>query len=448
LKKANRFKESETLLRSALKLRERLAADQSHNPAHKQGLADSRYHLAALFSRLRGMREEDEASYREALRVQESLVAGSRDRPEFRGKLARYLNNLGILQDASDPDAAAATFEQAMKIQDSLQAESANNASFRWQRARTWNNMANVLFRSTLAKEATPYYLKARDAFQSLATDFPKVPDYRRELAMALNNLGEVLEIAPTDLGKPLDLFRKALEDQKRLVDEFPEVPDHRLKLAITYLHIGEFFRHTTPAEAATPLLEAVKIEEKLVGEYPQVPEYQSNLGLSLTELARLLVDQRQDAEAVERFSKAIECFEKAREENPRQVSYVTHLVNAHIGRARALIKLSRHADLAREADEIGRIDRNRPDGPILSAGFYARASEIVGNDPSLPDPRRQEQKEAYARQALDAIQTAIDRGANNPAVLDGPDFKPLQNNPDFQKLRERWKAKGQKATV
>ena len=56
--------------------------------------------------------------------------------------------------------------------------------------------------------------------------------------------------------------------------------------------------------------------------------------------------------------------------------------------------------------------------------------------------------QEDYARKAIQALRDAIDQGAKDPSILDGPDFKPLKGRPDFEKLRQDWKAKGQKATV
>src|SRR5208337_955801 len=86
LKKANRFRESEAALRTALALRTRLSADHPDDAADGQGLADTNYHLAVLVSRLQGRHPEEEAAYREALRKQEELVASSRDNPGYRRK--------------------------------------------------------------------------------------------------------------------------------------------------------------------------------------------------------------------------------------------------------------------------------------------------------------------------------------------------------------------------
>jgi tetratricopeptide (TPR) repeat protein len=448
LKKSNRFAESETLLREALREQRALASENPKDPDDARAVSSTLYQLGTLLARLKDRSREDEAAYREAIQEQETQVARPSNSPEDRRRLARFLNNLGILQAGADPDAAEKTFLQALKIQDELQAESANNAGFRWQRARTWNNLAILYLRARLPDEAEPAFNKARAAFEALAADFPAVPDYRRELGMTLNNLGLLLQTRPPGKSNPLELFRRAEEDQRRLVAEFPEVPDHRMKLAVTRLHIGDLLRSTSPSEAETSFREAIAIQEKFVADFPQVPEYRAALGRTLTERALLLADQGHGPEAIDLLGRAVRSLELAREGNPREQSYLRFLVEAHGDRARALSKLGRHADLAIEAEQIARADPSRPDGYILAAGFLARSAELAGSDSKLADPRRRELQETYARDAVQDLRRAFDRGSKDPSILDGPDFKPLKGRPDFEKLREDWKSRGQKATV
>src|SRR5262249_4017305 len=68
---------------------------------------------------------------------------------------------------------------------------------------------------------------------ETLATDFPDVARYRKDLASSLTSLGVVLAV----LGRRADEvaeYRKALSLQNRLAAEFPNVPDHRQTLART----------------------------------------------------------------------------------------------------------------------------------------------------------------------------------------------------------------------
>jgi tetratricopeptide (TPR) repeat protein len=123
LVKAHRFEESEAQLRAALKLRESLALAHSTSAADRQSLADARYHLAVLIARLQGRHPDDETAYRQAVQMQEALVATARDQPEGRRKLARYLNNLGLLLAATGRSGEAeADYREAIAILEPLAA--------------------------------------------------------------------------------------------------------------------------------------------------------------------------------------------------------------------------------------------------------------------------------------------------------------------------------------
>src|SRR5262249_58021878 len=111
----------------------------------KDAVAESLYHLGALRARLQGRGPEDERVYRESLRLQRELVAGSRGRPELRGKLARSLNNLGLLlaDDGRGPEAVAAYREAAVILADLTPAYPAV-AGYRWQWARALRNLGHL----------------------------------------------------------------------------------------------------------------------------------------------------------------------------------------------------------------------------------------------------------------------------------------------------------------
>jgi serine/threonine-protein kinase len=440
LKKSNRFAESEMILRQGLKDRQAILAEHPDDPDDAQSVAQARYQLGTLLAKLKDRSKEDEALYLEAIAEQKAITEKPTATIEDRRELARYLNNLGILQSASRRDDAAQTFFKAQQIQDEIEARSAGSAAFRWQRARTWNNLAVLFFTNRKIDEAEGYFAKARGAFEALEADFPKIPDYRRERAITLNNLAQLLEVRPSATAKPLDLLGLALEDQRQLVADFPEVPDHKIKLALTLLHLGEFLRNTDPAQAEAPFVEAIAILEKLASDFPQVPEYQAALGRTLTQRALHLIEQDKPDDALKLLDPAIPVLEKARSGNPRDVSYVRFLFDAHTDRATALAKLGRHAELAVEADVLAKVAPQYPDSHLTAAAFLAQCFNMAGSDTAL--------KETYANATLKALQEAIDRKANDPAILDQPVFKSLKARPDFQKLRDDWLARGRKATV
>jgi eukaryotic-like serine/threonine-protein kinase len=448
LKKSNRFAESETFLRQALLERQALAKEDPKNLDDARSVSNTLYQLGTLLAKLKDRTQEDEEFYRQAIRDQEALVVRPTSTAEDSRQLARYLNNLGILQSGSYPGDAEATFIRATEIQAKVAAESANNASFRSQQARTWNNLANLYLGFRQYDKAATDFSYARSLYEGLAADFPGVPDYRRELAMTLNNLGRLLEVQPSEKETPADLFRRAIQDQRQLTAAYPEAPDHKLRLAVSLCHLGTLLASSAVPEAESSFAEAIQLQEKLVADYPQVPEYLAAYGLTLTERALPLAKQGKRTEALDLLNKAIETLERAREGNPREQNYARFLYEARRDRARTLLELGRHADVALEAGRIAQIDPKRPEGFISAAEFLGRCFELAGSDTALAESKRRELQETYAQEVIKALRNAIDCGSEDRSRLDGPAFKSMKGRPDFEKLREDWKAKGQKATV
>src|SRR5262249_13968988 len=87
--------------------------------------------------------------------------------------------------------------------------------------------------------------------------------------------------------------FNQAVELYERLVNEFPRVPEYRRELAHCYGELGKMslkdVRYQRPLEAKESYRkaeksyrEAVKHQEQLVKDFPQVPVYRESLAASL----------------------------------------------------------------------------------------------------------------------------------------------------------------------
>jgi eukaryotic-like serine/threonine-protein kinase len=437
LKKANRFKESETLLRSALQLRERLAADHPRDPAHQQGLADSRYHLAALFSRLRGMRDEDEASYREALRVQESLVAGSRDRPEFRGKLARYLNNLALLLASTGRVVEAEEkYRESVSILTPLVSAPLPAPGDRWQLARSYANLAMLLRSSGRPDEAVTACLQARTLQQALRADFPDVLDYQHELASILNNLG-LLRKEAGRLDDALSAFREAIELQYSLVAGSLQRPDYRLSLAVTRLNLASVLESTDVREATRIYRDALSVQEHLTADFPDVAEYQSAQGRTLYSLARLQLGEGGDG-AVVLLDRAIRQHRLALENDPRDRAVREFLRDDFSVLCLALLRSVAHERAAKTAEELPKILPDDLSEYLRAAAFLVESADSASSDPVLTDARRKEVAESYAVRAVGLLRQAADRRLlADPDALRIKELAPLRSREDFERLRQ-----------
>jgi serine/threonine-protein kinase len=446
LRKSNRFREAESLLRSAIQLREQLAKAHAGDAADRQSLADSRYHLAVLITRLQGRHPEDESAYREALAVDEALVATARDRPEHRRKLARTLNNLGMLLASTGRFREAENdYHEAIAILEGFVAKDPPAPGDRWQLARTQANLAVLLRATDRRADAEAVCLKAQALQKVLRADFPDVPDYRHELAAIQNNLGLMRQRTGRTEAAARD-FREALEIQDALVSDFPSRPDYRQSLAVTRLNLASVLEQTDAAEATRTYQSALVVQERLCGDYPEVPEYLRALGRTLYSLAKLqLQDATADVAAARSLlTRAVRHHQDALAGDPRDHSSREFLRDDYGVLCLALLRSGAHAEAATAAEELPRIFPEAGTEYLRAAAFLAQCATTASADAALSNVARTEQHASYARRAVALLRQAVDKNLfDDPDSLRIDDLAPLRSREDFEALQKKLRDQG-----
>jgi serine/threonine-protein kinase len=437
LKKAHRFKESEALLRDAMRLREQLAGADPPIAADRQALADTRYHLAVLFTRLQGRHAEDEAAYREAVRMQGALVAQARDHPEHRRKLARYLNNLGLLLAATSRSGEAENdYREAIAILHSLVAALPPVPGDRWQLARSSSNLAVLLQATGRREEAEALSRSALDLQRALRADFPDVPDYRHELASILNNIG-LLRQSSGRLQEAEQAYREALELQDTLVAEFPHSADYRQGLAVMRLNLASALEQRDVAQAKRTYHEALTLQERLTAEFPDVSEYRSTLGRTLYSLARLHVVSGEFETARALLARAITYHRALLADDSRSSSIRAFLRDDYGVLCQALIRSGAIAAAADSAEELPRIIPDAAQEYLRGAEYLAECATLAkAATATATSTEPEDHAEAYSRRGIDLLRRAIERGVlRDPAALQDQKLAPLRARTDFQEL-------------
>jgi tetratricopeptide (TPR) repeat protein len=434
LKKANRFRESETALRSAIARRERLATEHPGDSTDLQSLADSRYQLGALAARLRGRRAEQEEAYRAALRVLESNVASSRDSPESRRKLARYLNNLSILlKDTGRLREAEDNWCEAIKLERAIAEAPQASPGDRWQLARSLTNLAVLLKETGRTDSSESMSQESRKLQSALLADFPEVPDYRNDLAATIHNLGLLWR----DLGRTnaaRDAFREAVALRKRLMADFPGVLEYPQKLAVTQVNLASVLKETDPSLARIAYGEALSAQEKLAAAYPVVTEYQVNLGRTLYTLARLQVVQNELVQARESLGRALQYHRSALTADPRDRTCREFLRDDQGVLCLVLRQSGAFEKAADAAEELPQIMPDAPDEWLRAAIFLVECASSATDNAV---------RESLARRAVRQLRLAADRRLiRDPTMLDVKEFEPIRQREDFQNLREELEAR------
>jgi tetratricopeptide (TPR) repeat protein len=123
--------------------------------------------------------------------------------------------------------------------------------------------------------------------------EHPQVPEYRQELAMTHNNLGNLLQ-ATGRVAEAEKAYRQALQLRERLVAEHPQVPQYRQELATTHNNLGVLLQATgRVAEAEKAYRQALQLREQLVAEHPQVPRIPPGTGHHAQQPGRVAASHR-----------------------------------------------------------------------------------------------------------------------------------------------------------
>jgi tetratricopeptide (TPR) repeat protein len=137
-------------------------------------------------------------------------------------------------------------------------------------------------------EKARDEYARSRDIFAALADAHPGVPEYRKNLAISLYNLGNVLD----DLHQPAEAeaaCREALAVIERLRAE-DDKPEYREHLATIHNNLGAVYSHQKKhREAGEQYRQAAVVTKKLVDEVPTNRKYLELLVTSRANLANVL---------------------------------------------------------------------------------------------------------------------------------------------------------------
>jgi len=441
LKRIHRSGESERWLRAALELRRRLAAARSE-PADLQDEKDTLYHLGTLIARQGGRRKEAEAAYQEALQAQADRVARVADSPDARKNRARYLNQWGILLEKFRPSDAEKVFREALNIQETLADESPSVASYRWALARTSSNLGSVLSTKrddrAAREEGHRRYDQAVNVLKKLADDFPSVPDYRHDLASASANFG-MLQLNRREFARAETTLRGALTLLETLVEQFPRRPDYRLQWAATHRMLGILLSRTQrPEDAGEAFLKARGSLETLVAAFPEAPEYQSALGCAGDDLALLALARGQLDAARHELSQALTHHGKAWLADESDRFRRECLLRDYTNLATVHRRLKEPAAAADAAKQLTRLAPDDPDQYSLAAWNLALCAALVSQDPNSTEAEREARKQSYARQAVELLRGAMERGFKNIDELKSADYDLLRGRDDFQELLRR----------
>jgi tetratricopeptide (TPR) repeat protein len=279
-------------------------------------------------------------------------------------------------------------------------------------------------------------YDRAISFLRPLTENHPELPEYRHELAAALNNMGNLLATADRfEEAQKMHALAKARFAV--LAADFPNVPIYRQELANTCNSIGNVAYLRMDYEGAlSNWSESRKVIEGLLEKHPGMLAYQGDLGMAHLNLGLAQHKLGQHSQARAHLEKSIEILEKVIGGGP--VSYQKTLQFSYHNLAEVLVVSGDHAAAATAARQLASASPPSADHPYNAACFLARCIPLAECDKKLSPEKQRELAQSYAEASIAAIRDALDRGFNNAEKIrtdQATVLKPIASRPDFRAL-------------
>jgi serine/threonine protein kinase/tetratricopeptide (TPR) repeat protein len=262
-----------------------------------------------------------------ALPFYQKIAEQKSDDPEVEAGRGRAYLRLALVRAAlGEYDAAIEDYEAMRAIFTQLAADFPRVPDYRQELARSYHNLGLSLLNLQKRPEAEAAIRQALVIQEKLAADFPTVPEYRLELARSQNSLGVLLG-QEGRRGEAEAAFRQAVGIQAKLAADFPTVPAHRQDLAKSFGNLGILLAGSGKLrEAEQAFHQALAINAKFAADLPNVPAYRQGLALSQFNLGELLADLGKRGEAKAAYCEAMRIHEKLAADFPAVPEYAVDL--------------------------------------------------------------------------------------------------------------------------
>ncbi len=173
---------------------------------------------------------------------------------------------------------------------------------------------------------------------RSLVAERPGDPLWQHNLAISLDNLGDVhvekakalqeRGVAPeAEYGKALISYRESLAIVKPLAALDDARPVWKHDLAVGYFKVGDTIYRIGNREAAlVELRKGIEVAEKVANSDPEYAKWQATLGLYCLDMGRILGTFGKDSEARDMLNKGRAIFIRLRERKPLPSNYAEGL--------------------------------------------------------------------------------------------------------------------------
>ena len=434
LAEQSRGVEAEPILRRGITLNADLTARQPGDVQVRLDLAKCRNNLGYLMLE-NGRTGEAIAEVEQAHDLSAALVKQFPDAPRYRHNLATDLRNLARAYEAAGQDTAQTSFQESLRISEQLAKEFPANIDYQIELGRCLNSLGANLAAANRVEQAESCYTRGLAVldFQDKAA---RTVVTLREQATMLSNLGELRRAAGRAGAE--DSLRRSIAISEELAARKPAGRADRQTLAIAQNNLAEVLEAAGRAEDARRLF-ATSIAglDQLAGENAKAVDTQNYLGYVCEQQAKLLVKIGQPEKAKASIEAAVAHQRQAIKLTDGRVAAYRLMLAGHLGvLAETCIKLRAYDDAIRAAVDLRKAAPASDQTAFDAAKLMARCSAAAKQDDRLEGSRREEiARKCMGRVAI-LLREAID---SNPKlgqrIKSDPDLAPILARPELQSL-------------
>jgi serine/threonine-protein kinase len=312
LRELGKVDDARTAYDQAAALQEQLLRESPGEAGYQVALANTLLNTASVLSRSDNAHEL-EPLYRRMVELDRAAVRVAPDDPAFKEELALMLGAQGMFfLDAGRTPQAKAAVREALEIQQKVLAGGRLQGIERYV-ARNFANLGLILAAEGQMQEAEKSYRQAVNLLNPLVKALPDATYARADLARTLFGLADLLK-DPGHRQEVEQIRRSVIRHYEMLRADFPDNPEHRHRLLLSYLRLvdllWELGRQSEAAEPYRKALElapedavvnnelawflaanaeprlrdsalAVRLAKKAVTAQPQIGEYRNTLGVA-----------------------------------------------------------------------------------------------------------------------------------------------------------------------
>jgi serine/threonine-protein kinase len=335
------------MLEVGLKYYQDFVAKRGDDPALKADLAKAHFQVA-LLTGLVGSKRDALASYDQALKIYDELLAADPQNANYREQVAVTCINRGAVAEAlNDKDGALATYRRGRQLLEDLDRASPDTPRILARLGLLYNNLGNVNRKLNHLDDAGAAYEKALAVQERLHRKDQQNVVPQRELAVVYVNVA-ILCSTRGEKDESMRWHEKARDLQERLLRDYPNDREVQHDLALTYRRIGErLVRDGKVADGTASLEKGHKLMQDVAGANTSVTDYQWELALSHRALGSARKAAGKKADALASFSEAVFLLRRARRQDQSATGYGRDLALSLFERALLLSEEPAKADEA-----------------------------------------------------------------------------------------------------